>query len=210
MQEADGGTRPLSAQEGWQSIHSTMETARSSMYLAGTTTIILLWGVIVSLGLISQYTIEALAPGFVTDAPWFPGPMWGVLAATGTIGSAVIGHRASRENAAGGAMRSAGIRVFLFWLAVLLAAFFIPAAAGLWNADGAERIPHVAIGVVALGFVLFGIMVRPALAAVGIGIAAAFYIPWYLAGDAAPLVTAAAILVLVALAAAWIRRSGVL
>jgi hypothetical protein len=126
------------------------------------------------------------------------------------VSSAIIGHRAGREKAAGDAMRGAGIRVFLFWLAVLAAAFFIPAAAGMWNADGADSIPHVAIGVVALGHVLFGIMLRPVIAAVGVGIAAAFYIPDYLAGDAAPVVTAVAILIVVALSAAWIRRSGVL
>ena len=42
------------------------------------------------------------------------------------------------------------------------------------------------------------------------GIAVAFYVPSYLAGDAAPIITAVAILLLVALGAAWIRKSGVL
>ena len=180
------------------------------MYLAGTTTIILLWGAIASLGLLSQYAIETLAPGLAADYPWFPGPLWGALTTVGFIGSSIIGHRAGRENAVGDAMRSAGIRVFLFWLAVLAAAFAIPAAAGLWNADGAESIPHVTIGVVALGHVLFGIMLRPVIAVVGVGIAAAYYIPAMLAGDAAPAVTAVAILVVVLLSAAWIRRSGAL
>ena len=36
-----------------------------------------------------------------------------------------------------------------------------------------------------LGYVLFGIMTRPALAAVGVGIAASYFLPSYLAGDAA-------------------------
>ena len=208
VQEADSEGRSLSPGEGWQTIHSTMETARSSLYLAGTTTIILLWGAIASLGLLSQYAIETLAPGLAADYPWFPGPLWGALAAVGFICSAIIGHRAGKRNAVGDAMRSAGIRVFLFWLAVLAAAFAIPAAAGLWNADGAESMPHVSIGVVALGHVLFGIMLRPVIAVVGVGIAAAYYIPDMLAGDAAPVVTAVAILVLVSLSAAWIRRSG--
>ena len=208
MQEADSEGKALSPGEGWQTIHSTMETARNSMYLAGTTTIILLWGAIASLGLLSQYAIETQAPGLAADRPWFPGLLWGVLATVGFIGSATIGHRAGKENAVGDAIRGAGVRVFLFWLAVLAAAFAIPAAAGLWNADGAESIPHVTIGVVALGHVLFGIMLRPVIAVVGVGIAAAFYIPDNLAGDAAPVVTAVAILVLVSLSAAWIRRSG--
>ena len=210
MQDSSGEARAHSPSESWQTIHSTMEAARSSMYLAGTTTIILLWGAIASLGFLSQHAIATLAPEFATDRPWFPGPLWVALAAVGTIASAIIGHRAGRDSAVGGAMRSAGIRVFLFWLAVLAAAFAIPAAAGLWNADDADRIPSVTIGIVALGHVLFGVMVRPAIAVVGVGLAAAFYIPDSLAGDAAPVVTAVAILMLVTLCAVWMRRSGAL
>ena len=211
MQGSSSEERPLSPDESWHTIHSTMETARSSMYLAGTTTILLLWGVIASLGYFSQYAIETFAPGFSAERPWFPGPVWGVLATAGMVSSAIIGHRAGREKAAGDAMRGAGIRVFLFWLAVLAAAFFIPAAAGMWNADGADGIPRVAIGVVALGHVLFGIMLRPVIAAVGVGIAAAFYIPIYLVdGDEAMLVSAALMLAVMVLGAWWIRRSGVL
>ena len=59
-----------------------------------------------------------------------------------------------------------------------------------------------------LGYVLFGIMHRPAIAVVGIGIAAAFYIPSFLAGDAALLVIAGATMAVVAAGWAWIRRSG--
>ena len=107
-------------------------------------------------------------------------------------------------------MRSAGIRVFFFWLAIVAAAFLIPAAAGMWNADDGANIPRVTIGIVVLGYVLFGIMYRPVIAAVGAGIAVAFYVPSYFAGDAAPVVTAVAILMVVALSAARIRKSGVL
>ena len=53
-------------------------------------------------------------------------------------------------------------------------------------------------------------MHRPMIAAVGVGIAVAFYVPSYLAGDAAPIVTAVAFLVVAALSAVWIRKSGVL
>ena len=62
----------------------------------------------------------------------------------------------------------------------------------------------------ALGLVLFGIMHRPVIAAVGLGFAAAFYVPSHLAGDAAPLVTAGVVLAVAAAGAAWVRRSGVL
>ena len=207
MQESDGGAAALTPQESWQTIHATMDRARSSMYMAGTATILLLWGAITSLGIISQYALESFE--LASRNPWIIGALWGVLATAGMVGSAIIGHRAGGRDAAGDAARSAGIRVFLFWLAVVAAVFLIPAAAGMWTEESAHQIPHVAIGIVALGYVLFGIMHRPVIAAVGVGIAAAHYVPSYLAGDAAPIITAAAILAVVALSAAWIRRSGV-
>ena len=62
-----------------------------------------------------------------------------------------------------------------------------------------------------LAYILFGIMHRPAIAAVGAGFAAAFYIPNYLVdGDVAMVVSAALMLAVVVLGAWWIRRSGVL
>ena len=211
MPGPDAETAALTADESWGAIHTTMDRARSSMYVAGTATILLLWGAIVALGYFSQYAIATLASDFAAGTPWYPGPLWGGLAAAGMVGSARIGHRAGRENAAGQAARSAGIRVFLFWLAVLAAAFLLPAAAGLSTAsDAGTAIPRVTVGIVALGLVLFGIMHRPAIAAVGVGFAAAYYLPSYLAGDLALLVTAAATLVVVALGTAWIRKSGVL
>ena len=210
MQRSDDETAALTPQESWRAIHATMDRARSSMYLAGTTTILLLWGAIASLGFISQYAIGTLAPEFATRNPWISAPLWGVLAAVGMLGSAIIGHRAGRKNAAGDAVRSAGVGVFLFWLAVVVAAFLVPAAAGMWTAEAGDNIPYVAIGIVSLGYILFGIMHRPVIAVVGVGIAAAFYIPSYLAGDAALMVSAVAMLVVVALSAAWIRKSRVL
>ena len=209
MRESEVEAGALTAEEGWSTIQATVDRARSSMYVAGTSAILLLWGAIASLGYLSEYAIDTLASGFAASNPWISGPLWGALAAVGMTGSAIIGHRAGRASAAGGAMRSAGIRVFLFWLAVLAAAFLIPAAAGMWTAGAEDDIPRVAIGVIALGYVLFGIMHRPAIAMVGAGIAAAFYLPSYLAGDAAPAMSAGATLLVVALAAAWIRRSGV-
>ena len=197
MQGTDHESASLTPQESWGAIHSTMEEARSSMYLAGTATILLLWGVIVSLGFISQFAAETLASDFATRNPWISAPLWGVLVVAGMLGSAVIGHRA-------------GSRVFLFWLAVATAAFLVPAAAGMWNAEDGINIPYVAIGIVSLGYVLFGIMHRPVIAVVGVGIAAAFYIPGYLAGEAALAVSAAATLTVAALGAVWIRKSGVL
>lgn len=210
MQEPDGGTSALTPQESWQTIHATVDKARSSMYVAGTATILLLWGVITALGFTAQYVFETLALDFTLRNPWLYALLWGVLAAAGMVGSAIIGHRAGKKNVDGSAMRSAGIRVFLFWLAIVVAAFFVPGAAGMWTEEAAANIPRVSIGIAALGLILYGIMHRPVIAVVGVGIAVAFYVPSYLAGDAAPLVTAAAMLLVAALSAAWIRKSGVL
>ena len=209
MQKPKGEAMDLSPHESWDEIRSTLDRARSTMYVAGTTTILLLWGAIVSLGLISQYALETYATGLATSSPWFRAPLWGAFVVVGMVGSAIIGHRADSQEADGDAIRSAGIRVFLFWLAVALAAFLVPALAGMWNAEDGSSIPHVSVGIVALGHILFGIMHRPLIAAVGVGIAVAFYVPSYLAGDAALIVTAVAILLVVVFGAAWMRKSGV-
>lgn len=210
MQGANGEGQGLTPGEGWEAIYETMERGRSSMYLAGTTRILLLWGVIVSLGYFSQYAIETFATGFADERPWFPGLVWGVLGTMGMVGSAIIGHRASKGIAAGAAARSAGIRVLSFWLAVVGSTFLITAGAGMWNEESGDQIPGVTIGIVALGYVLFGIMTRPVLAVVGVGIGAAFYLPYHFAGDAALAVSAAAMLTVALLGALWAHKSGTL
>ena len=208
MQEFDADANKLTAEESWQAIHTTMDDARSSMYLAGSTAIILLWGVIVSVGWLSQYAIETLATDFAERWPWFPGPMWAVLGPVGGVSSSIIGRRASRKMAASEAARRAGIRVFLFWVTLTVAAFLLTGAAGLWNAENGENIPRVWVGMVALGYVLFGIMHRPVIAVLGLGFAAAFYIPNYLLGDVALAVSGAALLAMTAAGFAWVRKAG--
>ena len=210
MQQSDGEARALTPEESWRDIHETMDRARSSMYVAGSATILLLWAAIASVGVVSQYAILTLASEFAERSPWIFGVLWGVLMAPGMVGSGFIGRRAGRKIAAGDAARKAGIRVFLYWLAVVVAVFLIPAAAGMWNAEDGDKIPGVALGIVSLAYILFGIMHRPVLAAVGAGFAAAFYIPNYLVdGDAAMLVSAVLMLAVVVLGAWWIRKSGV-
>jgi hypothetical protein len=210
MDIPDGETRAGTPEESWRTIHETMDRARSSMYVAGTATIMLLWAAIASLGVGSQYAILTLAPEFAERSPWIFGVLWGILMVPGMVGSGIIGSRAGRKIAPGDAARKAGIRVFLYWLAVVVAVFLIPAAAGMWNAEDGDNIPGVAIGIVSLAYILFGIMHRPVLAAVGVGFAAAFYIPNYLMeGNEVMLVSAALMVVVVVLGAWWIRKSGV-
>ena len=198
----------LTPQEGWRTIHDTLAQAQSSLYLAGTAYILLLWGALVSVYFFALFAIAELAPGFEASYPWYRGALWMVIGTPGMIGSALIGHREGSRNADYATARSAGLRVFAFWMAVVAGAFLITGAAGLWSADGAEKVPYVAIGIVCLGYVLFGIMYRPALAVVGLGMAAAFYIPAYLAGDFAALGTGAGMLAVAVLGAAWIHKSG--
>ena len=54
MQESDDEERALTPEESWRSIHTTMDSARSSMYVAGAATIALLWGGIAALGYLSH------------------------------------------------------------------------------------------------------------------------------------------------------------
>ena len=101
-----------------------------------------------------------------------------------------------------------GIRILAYWLAVATAAFVIPAASGLWGADASSpAIMGVAMGVVSLGYVLFGILHHPAIALVGLGIAASFYLSVYLAGDAWPLSSALLMPAVVLMAWMWVRKS---
>ena len=210
MGVSDDEIRAGTPEESWRSIHETMDRARSSMYVAGTSAILLLWAAIASLGVGAQYTILTQASEFAERSPWIFGVLWGVLMVPGMVGSGIIGRRAGRKVAPGDVARSAGIRVFLYWLAVVVAVFLIPLAAGMWNAEDGEQIPGVTLGIVSLAYVLFGIMHRPVLAAVGVGFAAAFYIPNYLVdGDEAMLVSVVFMVAVVVLGAWWIRKSGV-
>ena len=209
MQSTENQPSNMSPEDGWRAIHSTMDQSRSSMYLAGTSSILLLWGAVMAVGYLLHFGISSLATDFADQYPWFPGPLWGTLGTVGFIASGIIGRRAGQDLADNHTARSAGLRVFFFWLAVTFAAIFVPAAAGMWTPDSGSLVPGVVIGIIALGYILFGIMHRPALAVVGIGIAAAYYIPNYLLDDVAPAVTAVAMLVVVLIGALWLRKSGV-
>ena len=208
MQEFDADANKLTAEEGWQAIHTTMDDARTSMYVAGSTAIMLLWGVIISVGWLSEYAVETFAADFAERRPWFPGPMWAVLGPVGGVCSSIIGRRASRKIAASEAARRAGIRVALFWVTLTVATFLLTGAAGLWNAENGPTIPRIWVGMAALGYVLFGIMHRPMIAVLGLGGAAAFYIPDYLLGDVALAVSGATMLAMTAAGFAWVRKTG--
>ena len=210
MRSTAGDGQELSPEEAWQDIHATMESLRGSMYVAGTATILLVWGAIISLGYLAEYMLATNPPAFADGREWIRAPMWGGLIVVGMTASAIIGSRAGRRNMAGEAARSAGIRVFFFWLAIATAAFLIPAASELWEAGDSERIGAAAIGIASLGYILFGIMHRPIIAVIGVGIAAAYYVPALLVGDAAPLLSAVLTLGVVAVGWVLIRRSGVL
>ncbi len=198
----------LTPEEGWRTIHRTMAQSQSSLYLAGTAYILLLWGALVSVYFLAVFAIGVLAPGFESSYPWYPGPLWIVLGTSGMIGSALIGHHEGSKNADHATARAAGMKVFAFWMAVVAAAFLISGTAGLWSEEGASKIPHVTIGIISLGYVLFGIMHLPVLALVGVGMAAAFYLPSYFAGEYAALGTGACMLAVAVSGAGWIRKSG--
>ncbi len=197
-------------QESWRSIHETMDHARNELYLAGTSNILLLWGGVMALGYLAQFAFRTLATDLAEEYAWYPAPIWIVMVLIGFVGSSLIGSRAGRNLADGESARRAGIKVFLFFLAVGLAAFIVPGAAGLWNEEAASSIPGVAIGIAALGYVLFGIMVRPFIAVIGVSFAAAYFVPFLLLdSDISEIVTAVAMLAIVIGGAAWLRKKGV-
>ena len=203
-----GEPQPITPEQSWESIQNTLDDSRSSMYIAGWTTIALIWGALYAIGFLSQYAVATFAASFAESYPWYPAPLWAGIGFVGMVGSAIIGHRASKRNAQGRTATRVGLRIFFFWMAVVSAAFIVPPAAGMWTADADNAaIGGVVIGIIALGFVLFGIMSRPAISLVGIGIAASYYIPSHLFGDVAPLVSANVMLVAVAVAWLWLRRS---
>ena len=210
MQSAAGDGQELSPQQGWEDIHATMEQLRSSMYVAGTATILLVWGAVISLGYFAEYSFTTFLEDMAADRPWIRAPLWFGLVGLGMVASALIGSHASGKTGAGEAARSAGIRTFLFWVTIGVAAFAMPAALGLWEDGDAQRIAGVSIGIAMLGYVLFGIMHRPIIAVMGLAFLAAYFVPYALAGDAALLYSAA--LTAITAAAGWaiIRRSDVL
>ena len=208
METYDEGADALTAEESWQTIHATMDDARSSMYLAGSAAIMLLWGVVTSVGCLSMYGVYEFAPGFAEERPWFPGPLWFVLAMTGSVGSSILGGRAGKRLASGTAARNAGLRVFSYWMTLTAGGWLILAAGGLLSGDSWEPPVRAGVGLVALGYILFGIMTRLVFVATGAGIAASFYIPHFLLDDAALGVTGVMNLATFGLAFLWIRRTG--
>ena len=179
------------------------------MYLAGTTPILMLWGGITAVAYLFAYWLENGGSDLAEERPWVIVPLFGSLIVAGIVGSAIIGHRAGNRNVSKEVNRAVGLRVFGFWMAVAMAAWLIPAVAGMWNDELGPRIPHVSIGIVSLGYILYGMMTRPVLAVVGVGIAAAYYLPSFLAGDAALAVSAVATLAVVGGGTAWLRRIGI-
>ena len=126
------------------------------------------------------------------------------------IGSSILGYRAGHANSDGPTATRAGLQVFFFWMTVVTASFIIPAASGLYSFESFEpAIVGVAVGIVALGYILFGIMHHKAIALMGVGIAAAHYAPSYFAGDLSNAVSAMITLTAVAIAWTWIRKTSV-
>ena len=209
MALSKSGNDQPSAEESWRTIHESMDRVRSSMYIAGSAPILLLWAAIASVGVATQYAIMTLAPDFAESNSWVFGVLWGSLMVPGMAGSGFIGSRAGRKVSKGDAARSAGIKVFLYWMTVVAAMFLIPLAAGMWNGEDGDQIPMVTMGIVSLAYILFGIMHHTVIAIVGVAFAAAFFIPNALLGDVAMPVSGGLMLVVVAVGAWWMHRNGV-
>ena len=210
MNNPNNNPNELSPEASFNAIHSTLSQSQSALYLAGTATILLLWGALAAIGYLAEFAIANLAADFVADKPWFRAPVWGGIVIIGMVASSIIGSRASRQLADRATARRTGLKVFSFWMAVTTASWLIPGLSGLWTSeDPAQHIPGVAVGIVALGYILFGLFSRLAVSLLGIGFAASYYIPAYLAGEDAYPITAVLMLILIGAGALWLRKSGV-
>ena len=76
MRRSDGEAA-LTPEESWEAIQDTVDRVRSSMYVAGSATILLLWGAIVSVGLLAVYAIVNQASESVVSSPWTHALLWG-------------------------------------------------------------------------------------------------------------------------------------
>ena len=209
METADRGERGQTPRESWDSIQETLERTRSSMYVAGSAMILVVSGGIAAVGMLAEFAIATWGSELREDYPWISAPLWLGLVAVMMAANSVIGSRAGQRAAPGELSRRAGMRVFFFWLAVAAAAFALPGVAGAWTGeDPAAEIPRTVIGIIGLGYVLFGIMVRPIVAVIGVGIVAAFFAPSYLLDDAALAVSAALVLAVSVAGMLWLRKSG--
>ena len=195
MQEPDGEARALTPEESWRDIHETMDRARSSMYVAGTATITFTLGRDSLAG--SRLPVRHPDAGIRIRGAQ-PVDFRGAVGHPD--GAGYGGKRVHRTAAPAGRSQPAtplaapAIRVF-----PLLArggCSDVPHSGGsgeCGNSEDGDKIPSVAVGIVSLAYILFGIMHRPVFGGGGArGFAAAFYIPNYLVdGDEAMLVSAA-------------------
>ena len=200
----------LSAESSLNTIHSTMNNAQSALFMAGTTSILLIWGALTAVGYLTDFAIVNLAPDFADEYPWFRAPLWAVIVIIGIVASSIIGSRATMQLADPEAAGRAGLKVFAFWMVVVAGTWLIPGLSGLWAvAEPGQYIAGVVVGIVALGYILFGLISRLAISVLGIGIGASYYLPAHFAGDAAPPVTAVLVLILIVAGALWLKKTGV-
>lgn len=83
----------------------------------------------------------------------------------------------------------------------------LPDAAGMWTSDApAANMSRAVVGIIGLGYVLFGIRVRPMLAVIGVGIVAAFFVPSYLFDAATPSVTTVLTMAVSLAGMLWLRK----
>ena len=79
MQGSNREGKALTPEESWSAIQATMDKARTSMYLAGFSAILLLWGAITALGYLVEYGLQTWGVDFLGRNPWIRAPLWGSL-----------------------------------------------------------------------------------------------------------------------------------
>ena len=98
MPNSEGGGAALTPQESWGVIHTTMDKARSSIYLAGSSMILLLWGALTAVSYFFEYWLQTGGSDLAEQSPWVRAPFYGTFIAVGIVGSAIIGRREATKN----------------------------------------------------------------------------------------------------------------
>lgn len=178
--------------------------------LTAVTPVLLLWGVVLAFGFVLQYAVGAIWADFTDSNLWIVAAVWGALTALGLAAGTVIRLRAARGRPPSEGARKLIVRVVGFWAAVLVAAFVIPALAGLYAFETDQdvlTVMRIVVGIAVLGYIMFGVLFASAVfMAVGAAFGIAFYLSSLITADWWLLLAGGAMAAVFLAGAFWSRR----
>ena len=75
MQSQESEGQGITPEQGWNSIQATLDRSRSSMYMAGLTTIMIMWGAIIAVANLSQIRSGNMGARICVGLPVVPRPV---------------------------------------------------------------------------------------------------------------------------------------